>query len=82
MMSDYLIEYQINILVTEQGVSMGDHGQDIVRAVTVDDAMTLRELVSRTLTRRQWDESREAMPDAYLTIRLAMPAEQLEDRVK
>ena len=35
-----MTEYQINILHTEQGVNMGDHGQDVTRAVPVDDSMT------------------------------------------
>ena len=41
--------YVINALVTDQGVNMGDHGQDVVRAVAdladllaeLDEAVTL-----------------------------------------
>ena len=41
--------YVINALVTDQGVNMGDHGQDVVRAVAVDPTETVESLLARTL---------------------------------
>lgn len=63
-------DYAINILLTNQGVNMGDHAQDTVRAVAPKPAETLESLIERTLVGgdHRWDE-----PEArrYLTIRIA-----------
>ena len=71
-----MTEYQINIIHTEQGVNMGDHGQDVIRAVPVDDSMTIRELVQQALMQRQWDKTLKPQRDSYLTIRLAVPVDE------
>lgn len=61
----------INALVTDQGVYMGDHGQDVVRAVAVDPTETVECLLARTLYDRDWQGKRSVKTDSYLTIRLA-----------
>ena len=63
--------YVINALVTDQGVNMGDHGQDVVRAVAVDPTETVESLLARTLYDRDWQGKRSVKADSYLTIRLA-----------
>lgn len=67
----------INALLTEVGVNMGDHGQDVTKAVIVNPEMTVQELVDKFLTKRTWmslEEPRRETPadDRYLTIRLAV----------
>ena len=64
--------YVINALVTEQGVNMGDHGQDVVRAVAVDPTETVESLLARTLYDHDWQgELSGVKADSYLIIRLA-----------
>ena len=64
--------YVINALVTDQGVNMGDHGQDVVRAVAVDPTETVESLLARTLYDHDWQgELSGVKADSYLTIRLA-----------
>jgi hypothetical protein len=59
--------------VTRQGVYMGDHGQDMVRALTIDPTETVADLVERALTKREGYPVRQVPDaDAYLTIRLAV----------
>lgn len=67
----------INALITEQAVYLGDHGQDITRAVAVEASETVESLIARTLYSRDWQgELNGIKEDAYLTIRLAaIPAE-------
>ena len=66
----------INALVTEQGVNMGDHGQDVTRAVAIEPSETVESLLARTLYRRDWRGELSIQEDSYLTIRLApLPAE-------
>ena len=64
----------INALVTDQGVYMGDHGQDVVRAVAVDPTETVECLLARTLYDRDWQGKHSVKADSYLTIRLAAVA--------
>ena len=61
----------INALVTDQAVYMGDHGQDVVRAVAVDLTETVECLLARTLYDRDWKGEPSVKADRYLTIRLA-----------
>ena len=62
----------INALVTDQGVNMGDHGQDVTRAVAVEVTETIESLVARTLYDHDWmGEVCGVKEDRYLTIRLA-----------
>ena len=68
----------INVTVTRQAVYQGDHGQDIVKALAVDPSTSLADLVEAALTKPTWraaDDHRPADPDpdAYLTVRIAMP---------
>ena len=66
----------INALVTEQAVYLGDHGQDITRAVAVEAGETVESLLARSLYRRDWRGELSIQGDSYLTIRLAaIPAE-------
>ena len=70
--SDRARAYVINALVTDQGVHMGDHGQDVVRAVAVDPTETVESLLARTLYDHGWlGELSDIKADSYLTIRLA-----------
>lgn len=70
--SDRARAYVINALVTDQGVFMGDHGQDVVRAVAVDPTETVESLLARTLYDHGWlGELSDIKADSYLTIRLA-----------
>ena len=67
----------INALVTDQGVNMGDHGQDVVRAVAVDPTETVESLLARTLYDHDWQgELSGVKADSYLTIRLAAVTER------
>lgn len=69
--------YVINALVTDQGVNMGDHGQDVVRAVAVDPTETVESLLARTLYDHDWQgELSGVKADSYLTIRLAAVTER------
>ena len=66
----------INALVTDQGVDMGDHGQDVTRAVAVDRTETVESLIARTLYDRDWlGEIAGVKESRYLTIRLAAISE-------
>ena len=66
----------INALVTEQGVNMGDHGQDVTRAVAIEPSETVESLLARTLCKRDWKGELGIQEDSYLTIRLApLPSE-------
>ena len=69
--------YVINALITDQGVNMGDHGQDVVRAVAVDPTETVESLLARTLYDHDWQgELSGVKADSYLTIRLAAVTER------
>ena len=69
--------YVINALVTDQGVNMGDHGQDVVRAVAVDPTETVESLLARTLYDHDWQgELSGVKADSYLIIRLAAVTER------
>jgi hypothetical protein len=66
----------LNVIVTEHGVNMGDHGQDVSRAVAVDPDTTLRALMEAVATKRNYSEGRfwDEFSDAYsVTIRAALP---------
>lgn len=67
----------INALLTEVGVNMGDHGQDVTKAVVLKPEMTVQELCDKFLTKRTWmgikePDREEPADDRYLTIRLAV----------
>jgi hypothetical protein len=61
---------QINITVTEQAVSYGDHAQDVVRAVSVDPSETVEQLAARVLVKPF--PPGEPDPRKCLTIRVAV----------
>lgn len=65
--------YAVNITQTDQGVNLGDHGQDIARAVAPKPDETVQQLIERTLMTFAWDGSGSGTPaeDRYLTIRIA-----------
>jgi hypothetical protein len=72
------MEISINAIHTRQGVNMGDHAQDTIRAGKVDPTMTVQELCEALLTKKNWrnkeqGDVREADPDAFLIIRLEVP---------
>lgn len=67
-----MTDLHINATVTEVGVSMGDHAQDIVRAVMVSPDDTIASIVARC-----WPsdyvghkQPRKYQDTAYLTIRV------------
>ncbi|AYN58873.1 hypothetical protein PP634_gp47 [Arthrobacter phage Richie] len=67
----------INALLTEVGVNMGDHAQDVTKAVIAKPDMTVQELCDKFLTKRTWmglnePDRKAADPDRSLTIRLAV----------
>lgn len=66
-------DYAINITQIDQGVNLGDHGQDISRAVAPKPEETVQHLIERTLMTFSWDGSGPGTPaeDRYLTIRIA-----------
>ena len=62
---------QINALLTEQGVNMGDHGQDVTRAVVLDPNETVSAMIDRLFPEPgRWSTDRR--PDLRLTIRVAV----------
>lgn len=66
----------INVLLTKQGVNMGDHAQDVTTIVVADPDETVRSLVERTLTQKvgfREHSSLHAQDDWLLTIRAARP---------
>lgn len=70
-------ELHINALLTEAGVNMGDHGQDVTTALVVDADMTVRELCEKHLFKQVYvgfsEPNRiEVNPSKYLTIRAAV----------
>ncbi|ERG63499.1 hypothetical protein L332_03390 [Agrococcus pavilionensis RW1] len=48
------MDVQVSALVVEVGVNMGDHAQDVTRAVEVRRDETVGEVVDRLLTSSQW----------------------------
>jgi hypothetical protein len=75
-------DLHINALLTEIGVNMGDHGQDVTRAVVVSPDMTVRGLCEKYLMKvvttygspeNGFKMGSETVPDdgKHLTIRLA-----------
>lgn len=73
-----MAERQINVIVTRQAVNLGDHGQDITTAIAVTAETTIGELVEAALTKPTWrpagdERPADPDPDAYVTIRVAMP---------
>lgn len=63
-------------MLTEQRVHMGDHAQDVTRAVTVDPNETVAAMAERVLTTRRWVPGGDVPDgpdgDKYLTLRLAV----------
>lgn len=71
-------DHKISVTLTNVGVNMGDHGQDVVNVLDVDPDMTIAHLVEAELTEPapSWGtsaEERTLKPDNYLTIRVARP---------
>lgn len=61
--------------LTKQGVSMGDHAQDVVTAVEIAPGETVEALAHRVLTRSEWPSRPRRVEDEwYLTIRIPTPA--------
>ena len=56
----------VNVILTEVGVNMGDHAQDVHTALEVSPGTTIQDLVETVLT-SDHDYGN------YLTIRLARP---------
>jgi hypothetical protein len=72
-------ELHINALLTETGVNMGDHAQDVTKALVLDPEMTIRELCEKHLLKETWlgvNQPKRVEPNAdkALTIRLAVTA--------
>lgn len=72
-------DHKISVVLTQVGVHMGDHAQDVVNAIDVDPKMTIGQLVDAELTKviGGWggkDLVRAPDPDRYLVIRLAREA--------
>ena len=64
--------FMINALVTDQGVEMGDHSQDVTRAVAVNVSETVESLLERNLYAHDWMGAVTGVKEnSYLTIRLA-----------
>lgn len=67
----------LNVIVTEHGVNMGDHGQDVDRAVAVDPNTTLRALMEAVAMRTRYGaamQPRSVFSDDFsVTIRAALP---------
>lgn len=62
----------VQITVTEVGVNMGDHAQDVVQAFRIQPGETVESLVGRTLAiSNGW---RALNDGSYMTIRLVPPA--------
>lgn len=69
-------DHKISVILTNVGVHMGDHAQDVVNVLDVDPDMTIGQLVESELTdpAPRWDTSvtgRVPKSDNYLTIRIA-----------
>lgn len=59
--------------VTEQGVFMGDHGQDVTTAAVVLPGETVEELVERVLTKPIFmRDEREPILNGVLNLRVAV----------
>jgi hypothetical protein len=67
-MSDKL---KLNVIVTEHGVNMGDHGQDVHRAVHISPRMTVGDLM-KFAAKGKYNEDR-LRDDVSVTIRVATP---------
>lgn len=65
----------IQITVTEVGVNMGDHGQDVTEAYRIEPGETVVSLVRRTLAGEGW---RALHKGSYMTIRLVRPENRKE----
>jgi hypothetical protein len=66
----------LNVIVTEHGVNMGDHGEDVSRAVDVDPDTTLRALMESVARKNTWrglQPTPEFSSDFSVTIRAALP---------
>lgn len=71
----------INIVLTRQGVNMGDHAETVWEAVAPVRGETVEELVKRTLIHRGHMHGTESVrPNSSLTIRIAeAPEPQVEE---
>lgn len=70
---------KINAILTKQGVSFGDHAQDVITAVEPRDGETVREFCDRVLTERTWKGERQPRGDYYVTLRLVEPEPEPSD---
>lgn len=70
------MDSDLNILLVKQGVNMGDHAQDVTRAVSVLPDETVREVAERLLASRSWSGTPTFEADWYLVIRLAEEADR------
>ena len=68
-------EEDIQITVTEVGVNMGDHAQDVTEAYRIEPGETVVSLVRRTLAGEGWCALRTG---SYMTIRLVRPENRKE----
>lgn len=81
----------LSVLQTKVGVSMGDHGQDVVTAHAVDPSEQVGDVVERLLTEsalgrfdqdtKTWSTVRKVpQHDWYLTVRVVqMPEPEMEE---
>jgi hypothetical protein len=65
-------------MLTKVGVNMGDHAQDVVRAVEVSPDETVQEMANRVLSVDKWVPQGpvgfDYQYDWYLIVRLVEPA--------
>jgi hypothetical protein len=66
----------ISALSVEVGVNMGDHGQDVVKAIEVRDGETVRDLMDRAIPRSKWTQRKY---EHHLVLRFVEPAPPVVD---
>ena len=72
---------QLNVLLFEVGVNMGDHAETVIRAQAVDPSETVGDMVTRLLTKPGYvrygdiNVPRLEQPDWKLEIRIAQKSE-------
>lgn len=67
----------INALQTQTGVNMGDHAQDVTKAVIVTPEMTVQELCEQYLTKHLWGNEPSPDPEKFLVLRVAAPQQEV-----
>lgn len=77
-----MADYIVNALLTEQGVSMGDHGQDVTTAIDVRPDDTIGSIVERHMMRpdyRTWGVSDVTPnPHVFIVLRVAADRDDVE----